>query len=148
MTFLLISAVIFITITILVPKKIKRSEIYAVALFSIVLGFTTDITLDLKYNWYGYFEPGVQYPGFLPILFHFPTTGILFINFFPFKRNLIQRIFYITFWTMFCLTFEYLSIKSGYFYHNEWKFSYSALVYPFLFWLHLLHFNFYKKYTG
>ncbi|MFC4560199.1 CBO0543 family protein [Virgibacillus kekensis] len=148
MVFLLISVVVFLAVTFLAPKKIKRSELYAVALFSIVLGFVTDITADLKYNVYGYIKPGVQFTGFLPILILFPTAGILYMNFFPFNKAFVLKLRYTFFWTIFCLTFEFLSIKSGYFYHNGWKYWHSALTYPFLFWLHILHLRFFRWFAG
>ncbi|MFC0273508.1 CBO0543 family protein [Metabacillus herbersteinensis] len=135
------------TVAIFVPKRLKKSELYAIALFSIVLGFFTDITFDLKYNLYGYFSPGVQFAGFLPILLLFPSSGVLFMNFYPFKKSLLYQFFYIFCWTIFCLFFEFLSIKSGYFYHNGWKYWHSAFTYPYLFLLHLLHLRFFRGYN-
>lgn len=146
MLFLLISVFLFITLTIIVPKKISRSELYAVALFSIVLGFCTDVTLDLKYHLYGYFQPGVQFAGFMPILILFPTGGMVYANFFPYKRKLIAKIIYIIFSTTLCLIYEYLSITFGFFYHNGWNYWYSAIVYPILFWMLLVHIWFYRRY--
>lgn len=146
MTFLILSVIIFIIVTLWVPKKLPRNELYAIALFSIVLGFFTDITLDLKFHLYGYFTPGVQFGGFLPILILFPTSGVLFMNFFPYKKNTIKKVIYICFWTIFCLVFEYLSVSSGYFYHVTWKYWYSVITYPFLFLVHLIHLKLYRRY--
>lgn len=89
MVFLLISVVIFVLIALFVPKRLTKNELYAICLFSIVLGFTVDIVLYLKYHFYGYFEPGVQFLGFLPALFLFPTSGIVFMNF----THLINLVF-------------------------------------------------------
>lgn len=146
MTFLIFSVIFFIITTLLVPKKLPRNELYAIALFSIVIGFFTDITLDLKYHMYGYFSPGVQFGGFLPILLLFPTSGILFMNFYPYKKTLIKKLIYISCWIIFCLIFEYLSVKSGYFYHVTWKYWYSFITYPFLFLVHLIHLRLYRRY--
>lgn len=89
MSFLIISVILFVSTAILVKKKLARKELYAICLFSILMGFTFDIIFDLKYvkyNFYGYFEPGVQFAGFLPILFLFPSAGILFMNFLPLQK--------------------------------------------------------------
>lgn len=147
MVFLLISVVIFVLIALFVPKRLTKNELYAICLFSIVLGFTVDIVLYLKYHFYGYFEPGVQFLGFLPALFLFPTSGIVFMNFYPFNKSSIYKSFYIFCWTIFCLIFEYFSLLSGYFYHNEWNLWYSALVYPLLFTFHHLHLKLFRKYV-
>jgi hypothetical protein len=148
MAFLIFSVIVFTTVALWVPKKLPKPELYAIALFSIVLGLFVDIILDLKYHLYGYFYPGVQFAGFLPALFLFPTTGVVFMNFYPFNKSLIRKCFYIFCWCVFCLIFEFLSLKSGYFYYNGWKYWYSALTYPFLFWLHLLHLSFFRHYTN
>jgi hypothetical protein len=147
MVFLIISVIIFMVVAIFVPKRLKKSELYAIALFSIVLGFSTDITFDLKYNLYGYFTSGVQFAGFFPILLLFPSSGVLFMNFYPFRKSSLYQFSYIFCWTIFCLIFEFLSIKSGYFYHNGWKYWHSAITYPFLFSLHLLQLRFFRRYN-
>ncbi len=144
MFFLLFSCLIFITVAYWIPKYLSNAELYVIALFSILLGFVTDVTLDLKYHLYGYLSQGVQLSGFLPILILFPTSGVVFMNFYPSKHSLFKKVVYIVGWTIFCLLFEYLSILSGYFYHNGWNYWYSAFTYPFLFTLHLLHFKFVK----
>lgn len=148
MLFLIISVLVFIIVAIVVPKKLKKSELYAIALFSIVLGFFTDITFDLKYNLYGYFTTGVQFEGFLPILVLFPCSGVLFMNFYPSRKSILYQLFYIFCWTIFCLIFEFLSIKSGYFYHNGWEYWHSSITYPALFLLHIIHLKIFKSYTS
>ncbi|WP_420850364.1 CBO0543 family protein [Peribacillus alkalitolerans] len=122
-----------------VPKHITKQEIYSTALFSLTLGLLSDITLDLKYDLYGYFEKGLQLKGFLAIVGLFPASGILFLNFYPQKKSLLHKIFYIIIWTVFCLLYEWTAIKSGFFYHNGWNFWYSTLSYPILLWIHILH---------
>lgn len=144
MVFLLISCIVFILVAYWIPKKLSRSEQYTVVLFSILLGLITDVLLDIKYHLYGYISPGVQFLGFLPILIFFPVSGVVFINFFPFKKSFTNKLFYIFSWTVFSLFFEYLSVLSGYFYHNGWNYLYSAISYPFLLLLHVLHFKFLK----
>jgi hypothetical protein len=146
MVFLIFSVVVFIVVAALVPKKLPRNELYAIGLFSIVFGFVADTTLDLKYNLYGYFNPGVDFAGFLPILFIFPSTGVLFMNFYPFGKSVGKQITYILGWNIFNLIFEFLSITSGYFYHNGWNYWLSAVTYPFLLLLHLLHLKIFRVY--
>lgn len=89
MVFLLISCIVFILVAYWIPKKLSQFEQYTVILFSILLGLLTDVLLDIKYHLYGYISPGVQYAGFLPILILFPVSGVVFINFFPFKKSFL-----------------------------------------------------------
>ncbi|MED4453853.1 hypothetical protein [Metabacillus fastidiosus] len=102
-----------------VPKKLPKSELYVIALFSIILGLCTDIVLSLKYHFYGYFTPGIQLESSLVVLILFPSPSVLFMNFYPFKKSLFNQSFYIICWSIFCLLFDYASIASGYFYHNN-----------------------------
>lgn len=145
MTFLLSSVFVFIIGYIYSPKKLEKAEIYIIFLFSIILGYTSDVILDLKYDLYGYFTKGVQFPGLLPIIFLFPISGFFFLNFYPYDKSLIIKSLYVAGWTAFCLIFEYLSIQSGYFYHNGWKYWHSLIVYPLLLWIHLTHLKFVRK---
>src|SRR4051794_22353354 len=121
MLYLLISIIIFNTLVYFVPKNIKKQEIYSVAFFSLLLGLLSDITFDLKYDLYGYFEKGLQLKSILAVGGLFPASGILFLNFYPIEKSLIQKIFYIVFWTGFCLFYEWTAIISGFFYHNGWN---------------------------
>lgn len=139
MVYLLISVIIFNIVAYLVPKHIMRQEIYATALFSFLLGMISDTIFDLKYDLYGYFEKGVQFKGFLAIAGLFPACGILYLNFYPKRKSVLQKIMYILLWTAFCLVYEWTAIESGFFYHNGWKYWYSAIIYPILLWLHLIH---------
>jgi hypothetical protein len=148
MAFLIISCIVFITMAFFAPKRLPKHEVYAIALFSIAIGYTTDTLFDLKYNLYGYIQDGVQIAGYLPILVLFPTSGVLYMNFFPYKKSLLFQFFYIVFWTIFCLVFEYLSVKAGYFYYNSWKYWYSALTYPVLLIVHFYHLKFFRYYTN
>ncbi|WP_285868840.1 CBO0543 family protein [Mesobacillus maritimus] len=148
MLFLIFSVIVFIFVALFVPKKLPRNELYAIALFSIVFGLVTDIVLDLKYNLYGYFYPGVDFAGFLPIMFLFPSSGVLFMNYYPFKKSIRNQIIYLLGWTIFSLFFEYLSIVSGYFYYNGWNLWISAIIYPFLLLIQLLHLKIYRVYQG
>lgn len=144
MSYLLISVIIFNAVAYFAPKHIKKQEIYATALFSLLLGTISDITLDLKFDLYGYFEKGLQLKGFLPVAGLFPSSGILFLNFYPKEKSRNQKIFYIILWTGFCLFYEWTAIKSGFFYHNGWNFWYSALTYPIFFWFHVLHLSLFQ----
>jgi len=146
MLFLLISVFIFVAIALYVPKRLEKHELYPIALFSIVIGFTSDIIFDLKYDVYGYFTPGVQFLGFLPILVLFPTSGVIYMNFYPYKKPLQHQFSYILAWTLFSLTYEHFSIKAGFFYHNGWTYLYSAIAYPLLLVMQLQHLKYYRKY--
>ncbi|WP_429999730.1 CBO0543 family protein [Metabacillus fastidiosus] len=104
-------------------------------------------SVESQISFYGYFTPGIQLESSLVVLILFPSSDVLFMNFYPFKKSLLNQGFYIICWSIFCLLFEYASIASGYFYHNNWNYWYSAFSYPLLFLIHLFHLKFFRTYS-
>jgi hypothetical protein len=139
-----ISVIIFNIVAYFAPKHIRNQEIYATALFSFLLGMLSDSIFDIKLDWYGYFEKGLQYQGFIPIAGLFPASGVLFLNFYQGRKSLVAKMLYILFWDLFCVSYEWTAIKSGFFYHNGWTYLYSAIVYPLLLWFHIIHLSFFR----
>jgi hypothetical protein len=144
MVYLLISVLILNSAAYFVPKHLKRQEIYSTALFSFLLGLTIDVIFALKYHLYGYFAAGVQMRSFLAIAGLFPATGILYLNFYPAKESILKQFIYILSWTAFCLFYEWTAIISGFFYYSGWKMYYSALTYPVLLIMHLIHLSLFR----
>lgn len=144
MIYLVVSVILFNIVAYFVPKHIRKQEIYATALFSFLLGMISDTIFDLKLDWYGYFEKGVQFQGFIPIAGLFPASGILFLNFYPKDKSFLRKIMYILFWDAFCVFYEWTAIRAGFFYHNGWTYLYSVIVYPMLLWFHIIHLSFFR----
>lgn len=69
----------------------------------------------------------------------------LFLNFFPFKKTLLHKIYYVLVWSIFSIIFEWFTLKTGFFYYNEWKIWYSGLLYPLIFLSLVLNMKFVKR---
>ncbi len=130
--FVITSVLLLNVIAIIIPKKITMSEAYTTALFVLTLGLTTDIILDLEYNLYGHFNKGVDFLGILAVFGIYPSSNIIMLNYFPYHKHLKAKILYILIASGAYLFYEWLSLKSGYFYYTVWKLWYSALCYPLL----------------
>ena len=131
--FFVITCVLLLNvIAILIPKRITMIEVYTISLFVLTLGLTTDIILDLKYNFYGHFNKGPDLLGFLTIFGIYPSSNIIMLNYFPYHKHLKVKILYILIASGAYLFYEWLSLKSGSFYYTVWKLWYSALCYPVL----------------
>ncbi|WP_420819872.1 CBO0543 family protein [Paenibacillus favisporus] len=118
-----------------VPKSLNRIEIYATSFFAYAFGLTTDVVLDLHYDLYGYLLPGFQWLSMLAIIMYFPSVSFLFLNFFPFHKRMWSKIIYILAWSAFSISFEWLTLQTDFFYYNGWKLWYSAVLYPFIFFI-------------
>ncbi|MDC3413582.1 CBO0543 family protein [Terrihalobacillus insolitus] len=145
MVFLLISVIFSNVVAYIVPKHMTRIEVYSTALFSLSLGLTVDMVLDVYLNVYGYLEEGFQFTGLVTNVGLFPAMGILFLNFYPAQKGLFKKTFYFIMWTAFSLLYEWAALISGFFHHSGWNLWYSAFTYPLLLWLLLLHRCFIQK---
>ncbi|MDQ0201856.1 CBO0543 family protein [Neobacillus ginsengisoli] len=133
MVFLILSVIIFNLIAIFIPKRISGIEILTTTLFSSFLELIANILWDLKYDLYGYFNKGVDFKGFIFVFGIYPAINIVFLNFFPFKKNMIRKVIYISCWSLFANIYELLFLWSKTFYYNGWKFWYSIIIYPILY---------------
>lgn len=137
--------IIFNIIAFVVPKKISKIEIYATCFFAYSYGLSTDMILDLHYHLYGYIQKGFQWGGFISTLLYFPSISFLFLNFYPFENKMLNKVYYIFGWSVFSIIFEWFSVQTGFFYYNEWKFWYSALLYPIIFSILVLNMKIVKR---
>ncbi|MHB8076016.1 CBO0543 family protein [Desulfosporosinus fructosivorans] len=143
--FVITSVLLLNVIAIIIQKKITMIEVYTTSLFVLTLGLTTDIIFDLKYNFYGHFNKGPDLLGLLAIFGIYPSANIIMLNYFPYHKHLKVKILYILIASGAYLFYEWLSLKSGYFYYTVWKLWYSALCYPVLISILALNLTIIKK---
>lgn len=148
MVFLLVSVAVFNLAAIFVPKRISLIEIYGIVLFTSFLQLIVDAYLDLKYDLYGYFDKGVDFGTLIIIFGVYPAINILVVNFFPTLKGKGSKTIYILAWSAFAVAYELSLLYVGVFYHNGWHIWYSALIYPFLVVILLLHWNLIKYLTA
>lgn len=131
MVLLILTTVISILSVLVMPKRIGWMEMYTTSLFVMFLGSIADIYLDVKYDFYGFFTKGVDFEYLL--IFIYPATNSVFLNFYPQGKSLSRKALYITVWVILTTLFEYISAQTEVFYYNEWKTLYSFCCYPFLY---------------
>lgn len=145
MVLLIIVTIGSIISVIFMPKRISLLEMYNTAFFATFLAAITDMYLDFKLNFYGFFTKGVNW-SYLPIfVIVYPAAGILFLNFYPYHKPLINKMIYILACALLTTTLEYLALHTEVFYHNQWKLWYSVICYPIIFKILLLNLRFIRK---
>ncbi|WP_368857099.1 CBO0543 family protein [Neobacillus paridis] len=82
---------------------------------------------------------------FLGILLYFPSISLLFLNFYPSEKKIVKKVLYIMLWSLFSVTFEWISMHTEFFYHNGWKLWYSAILYPIIFLILVINLRFIQK---
>jgi hypothetical protein len=133
MPFAIFSIIIFSGIAFFMPKRISKLEMYASSLFVLFLEYLANYIFDFIEEFYGYFKPGTDIKTFIVVVGIYPAINIIFLNYFPYKGKLFNKLIYILGVSLFSLFYEWLSLKSKYFYHSTWNLYFSLISYPILF---------------
>lgn len=145
MFFFILSIIVFNVWFLFMPKRLTSIEIFSTCLFAMVLQQLVDLTLDLKLDWYGYFSKGIQWMYLIAIIGIYPAVNAIFLNYYQYMKNGTSKFWYVIGCSMFAVVYEWLAVKSGYFYHNQWKLWHSAITYPFLYLILLLVLKWVRK---
>lgn len=139
---------VFNLIAFLTPKRLTNREIYTTSTFAVLFNLLADLYFDVKYDWYSYFETGVQW-AYIPLIFGlFPALSIIFLSNYPFSKKMRYKVYYILGWTLFGVIYEWASIKVGMLYHDGWGLWYSALSYPIIFIILVCNLQITRKLKG
>lgn len=118
---------------------------YFASLFAISFQQCVDAYLDLKLDLYGYFEKGVDWSYIFVLIGIFPAFNVIFLNFYPFKKPLANKVVYLALWTIGSTFYELLSLRAGYFYYHHWNIWYSVAMYPVLFIVNVLSLEVFRR---
>jgi len=128
--FVAISTVLLAIIIYLIPKNLKKHEIYTMSVLAILLGTTADLIFAVKYNLYILVTEDIDYSPIFVGFFIYPAFNLIILNYFPYKKSLWQKIIYIFIWTIISLLYEVISVKVDFLHYRTWTLLYSAIVYP------------------
>ncbi|WP_062353490.1 CBO0543 family protein [Bacillus kwashiorkori] len=142
--FMYISCIVIGLVAFIIPKKIKRQEMYATSLFAILLGLIIDIVAE-RFKIYVLDKPGIQINALIGQILLYSATNIILLNLFPFNKSVKQKFLYILLFTFVTVAFELLSYKFGFIKYYQWNIWYSIIAYPFLICLVILHYRFFQK---
>jgi hypothetical protein len=127
--FLGVSIFILACIVIGMHKNISKIEFYVTYFFMLILSWSINVVIDVKYNLRGFFQNGPDYPTMLIYIIIFPCIGLIFLNFYPYKLKKIKKVVYILISLLIVLVYDMLLIKFEILYYNNWGYLYSTLIY-------------------
>lgn len=117
----------------IIPKHLPRWQLYSTSIFAVMLQQSIDVYFDLKWDLYGYFNKGVDTLGFVVEYGIFPAVNMIFLNFWVIRKGFQAKLGYLLACCCIAIVYEFMALKSGYFYYNGWKLIYSMIQYPILF---------------
>lgn len=133
MWFLILTIIVLNTVFWFMPKKLTKIEIFATCTFAVAFELLVNIYLDLKLDWYGYFTKGAQWGSMIAIFGIYPAANAIFLNYLQYIKTVGRKFCFIIACSVFAVVYEWLAVKSGYFYYTQWKFWYSAIAYPLIY---------------
>ncbi|MDQ0246342.1 hypothetical protein J2S09_003946 [Bacillus fengqiuensis] len=133
---LLIAIITFNLIAFKTNKRLTANQIVHIWTFTVAFQLLFDSIVEFKYHAYWYFDKKVDWRGVLPHTLLIPPVNMMFLNWYPFKGNMIKKSFYITVWVIAILLYEGVTLLPepwGYFHYGWWNLWHAAAVDPILF---------------
>lgn len=132
MTPIIWTILIFITLVIItwkIKKRITPIEYLLSVMLAMFMQRNADVLFSIKYDLYGYFQKGVQFKDFLPILTLYPLNAVLIVNYYPYSGIRLKKIGYIVLCAVLCTVYEWFTVKVKILYYNGWNLYWSFGVY-------------------
>jgi len=133
---LIIAIILFNFIAFKTNKNLTTNQIIHIWLFTIAFQQTFDIFVDLKFNGYWYFTKNEDWEGLPAHIALLPPINMMFLNWYPFKSTITQKILYLFFWEIGTLLYEVITLIPepwGFFNYGWWNLWYSVVLNPILF---------------
>jgi hypothetical protein len=123
------AVVINLIIIYFMPKKITHKEIYITWFLITAITLFVDLIIGASLDLFDYgMDKKPRVPETIIEATLTPSAGIIFINFMPKKMGMFC--IYVLAWTIFSVTFEWLSVKVGFLTYKGWDLKYSIPFYP------------------
>lgn len=109
MIFLIISAIVFSLLTVLVPKRLSKIEMYASTFSALYIQLLVDVYLHIKLRWYYYLRQEVMEWSTMLVIPIFIGVNILFLNYFPSDSTRKKQALYITICVGISIIYEFFA---------------------------------------
>lgn len=147
-TFLAVSIIAFNTTAFFMQKRLPCYRLYVTVLFALIFAFMVDIFVAFPYRLWGFFYvEKIEVSTLLLYLGIYPAVAAMIINWYPYESTRKNKFLYLMAWTIFSTCYEWLTLKFGVLWHMNWNLFYSFLVYPFLFYILIIHVRLSRKLT-
>lgn len=132
---LILAMTLFTVLALITNKRLNANQTLHIWIFTVTFQLFFDLYIDLKLGAYWYFTKDVEWISIIQYIFLVPPVNIIFLNYYPFKKNSLSKVVFITLWVIAILSYEVIALLPspwGYFRYGWWKLWYSALLNPIL----------------
>lgn len=141
---LLVATILFNLIAFKTNKRLSKNQILHIWTFTISAQLIFDVMVEFKYWGYWYFDREPNWSGLMAHIVLVPPVNMMFLNWYPFKGDLIKRFSYIFFWVVAILLYEIIALLPdpwGYFHYGWWRLWHTAILDPFLLLLVVIYYK-------
>jgi hypothetical protein len=126
-------------------KRLLKSEIYMTVVFGLFVQTLVDTFASAGYKAWGFYEvEKIEFKALWIIMGIYPFFAALIINWYPYDGHWWRKWLYLMAWSTFSTGYEWLTMKVGIMWHINWNLFYSFLLYPFIYYLLIIHVKFYR----
>jgi hypothetical protein len=145
------TALVIYPTAIFMRKNHCLSDLYATVLFSSCFQCLVDAYAGFRFKAWGLFIPDeVEFKSLSVILGIYPIFALLIVNWFPYRKSFAVKLGYLLAWTFFSTAYEWVCLKAGIIWHQNWNLLYSFLIYPVIYYAisyHMRFFQWLKKFS-
>jgi hypothetical protein len=143
-----VSIIVFNTTAYIMKKKLTVKQMYSTILFALFLAVTVDMYASFRFDAWGFFNPErAELARLLIVLGIYPAVTLLIINWYPYKELWWKKLNYLLLWSIFSVAYEWFMLELGVLWYGHWRLIYSLLLYPFLYYLLIVHVKLFQR-TG
>ncbi|CAG7646587.1 hypothetical protein PAESOLCIP111_05197 [Paenibacillus solanacearum] len=136
---------ITLPIALFMKKNISAAEMYVTLIFGLFVQSVVDVFASFHFLAWGFYEvPIAELKSLWTILGVYPLFASMIINWFPYEQSWWKKTIYLLSWSIFSTTYEWLYVKIGIIWHMNWNLFRSFLLYPFFYYLLILHLRFFR----
>ncbi|MBS4172197.1 hypothetical protein KHA87_02815 [Bacillus sp. FJAT-49736] len=131
MILLYTSAFIFNLVAFKASHKMSANKVVHIWCFTTAFQLIWDVFVSLKYHGYWYFTQGIDFSALPAYFLLVQPVNVIFLAWYPFKKPIKKRLYYIFIWLIFLLLYEELTTLPkpwGFFRYGWWNIWYSGLL--------------------
>lgn len=125
------------------PKRISLKEIYISWGWLAAITFNIDLIFGLILDLYDFESPSITIEDLILQFLLPPSFGVIILNFMPFRKR--DFVLYLIGMTLFAITYEVLSLLTGYLVYKGWKLWFSVPFYALVILYLRIHLSLLRK---
>jgi hypothetical protein len=142
---IILTIIFFNAIAIKMKKHLKISEIYTTIIYALFSSLLVDLFASVRFKAWGFFKVDeTEFTALFIILGIYPAAAAMILNWYPNRSVWWVKFSYLMAWSSFSTVYEWLTIKVGILWHINWNLYYSFILYPFIYYMLILHVRFYR----